>query len=176
MSDDTLPPVGATVEVVTSTGMVLSWRLQELSLPTRRVWRCLIETAEPMLHVTLTALWRMQQERDGLKAEVARLSRREDNIVGLLTYVRMEVERATGVQHDEPSDVVDTVRNLLADAESSRAELAAFRALAVEAKRQAHREIYPGSGMCRECGVHDRWPCLTSRLAARAPKEASDAR
>lgn len=120
MSDDTLPPVGATVEITTASDRRISWRLTEVFLPWRRAWANADGVlGDPTLHATLNTLWHVQQERDQLDAE-----------------------------------------------------LSAFRALAVEAMALAS----PQSGqIVGPSAMHHNLRGLVARLAALAPKEASDA-
>ena len=69
MSDNTLPPVGATVEVPLSDGRSLVYTREELKLPDRTAWATAASEASPAHQYTLTLAWRLAQERDQLKAE-----------------------------------------------------------------------------------------------------------
>ncbi len=130
MADDTLPPVGATVT---------DW------VGSQYVWSCgwsgtawyLPGGIKGRDQDWLTFTWRMQQERDGLKARVAELEQ------------EMALRQHLYDVHPGP------------DTE----ELAAFRALAVEAKAMLATEAYRTA---KQPAAH-----LLFRLAALAPKEAS---
>jgi DNA topoisomerase VI subunit B len=51
-----------------------------------------------------------------------RAEQREQNLQSLITYMRDEAARITGVPHDQPSDVVETVRQLYDMAEQWKSE------------------------------------------------------
>lgn len=140
MADDTLPPVGATV----TDGFGQTWTREEQAhgpneQPEPGWWRpCSFghHCADGDKDADLTALWRMQQESDGLKARVAELEQ------------EMALRQHLYDVHPGP------------DTE----ELAAFRALAVEA--------FEDTGVADD-GYIPRMVDRNERLAAHAPKEAS---
>jgi hypothetical protein len=70
----------------------------------------------PHGHINCTAC--ADAQRDQERRE--RAERREANLQALLHYITSEAARITGVPHEQPSDVVETIRQLYKMAESGK--------------------------------------------------------
>jgi len=79
----------------------------------------------PHGHINCTAC--ADAQRDQERRE--RAERREASLQALLHYITSEAARITGVPHEQPSDVVETIRQLYEMAESSKALSTAHAAL-----------------------------------------------
>lgn len=105
-----------------------------------------------------------------LEADLALSSRREQNLDGLLTYLRTETARIVSQPLRLPSEVVDTVQQLKQYADGRDAELAALRedkarllaALSAEDARDIADQLFAASA---RAPLLTRWAIACRRLA-----------